>query len=553
MFMDYVFNVFFNQYFLLFLTAALGYLLGKVKIKSFTLGSTGGIFTGILIGWLMVTLANGVPETDSHFTTAQKLIGDSSTSGIVDPGFMNFFLIIFIAAAGLGVGRKIRKVLILTGVKLVVIGIIIPVISMVLTFGCLKLAPSLMGSNYSGYSISGMYSGSMTNTAAFGNSMAVINNNEEFYKEAYANTDLDGKVDAWAFLYGKTMTDEEGVTASLENQYAEELAAISNETARAEKLAAYVSEFMSTHSAEEITAKKNSAEMYAVIAVLAAKSVGENADDAARAAAISEAKAAGADYIPATLSDEQAASLMGKFKGTVSGAYAVAFPVGTIIIIILISILAALSRKQREGEGAFMSKHGNSASAAIPKKQTGKPNIFFNALTFGLVIFLGYLLGMIKIPLGNGTNFSFSFVGGVLIMALVVANLPLGKAFEIDPMALGFVREFGLLFFMSIIGLSYGYQVVHSFLGSGLVVAIMAAVVEIIAVAAALLLGRIMKLRWGLLAGAICGGCTSTVGLGTALVTMDSDEPGMGFGVSQPFAILANVLLIAWFHAQFFL
>jgi len=122
-----------------------------------------------------------------------------------------------------------------------------------------------------------------------------------------------------------------------------------------------------------------------------------------------------------------------------------------------------------------------------------------------------------------------------------------------DPMALGFVREFGLLFFMSIIGLSYGYQVVHSFLGSGLVVAIMAAVVEIIAVAAALLLGRIMKLRWGLLAGAICGGCTSTVGLGTALVTMDSDEPGMGFGVSQPFAILANVLLIAWFHAQFFL
>lgn len=120
-------------------------------------------------------------------------------------------------------------------------------------------------------------------------------------------------------------------------------------------------------------------------------------------------------------------------------------------------------------------------------------------------------------------------------------------------MALGFVREFGLLFFMSIIGLSYGYQVVHSFLGSGLVVAIMAAVVEIIAVAVALILGRIMKLRWGLLAGAICGGCTSTVGLGTALVTMDSDEPGMGFGVSQPFAILANVLLIAWFHAQFFL
>ena len=553
MFIDYLYNVFFNQYFLLFLTAALGYLLGKVKIKSFTLGSTGGIFTGIFIGWLMVTIAKTVPETDSHFATAQKLIGDSSTSGIVDSGFMNFFLIIFIAAAGLGVGRKIRKVLNMTGVKLVVIGVIIPVVSMVLTFGCLKLAPSLMGSNYSGYSISGMYSGSMTNTAAFGNSMAVINNNAEFYKNSYAEADIDGKVDTWAFLFGKTMTDEEGVRAALENQYKDELSAIADETAKAEKLQSYVTEFMSSHTEEEITAKRNSAEMYAVIAVLAAKSAGENATDEEKGAAIAAAKAQGADYIPAELSDDQANSLMGKFKGTVSGAYAVAFPVGTIIIIILISILAALSRKQRESEGAFMSKHGNASSDAIPRQPAGKPGIFFNALTFGLVIFLGYLLGMIKIPLGNGTNFSFSFVGGVLIMALVVANLPLGKEFEVDPLALGFIREFGLLFFMSIIGLSYGYLVVHSILGSGLVVAIMSAVVEIIAVAVALLLGRIMKLRWGLLAGAICGGCTSTVGLGTALVTMDSDEPGMGFGVSQPFAILANVLLIAWFHSQFFL
>ena len=530
MFMDYVYNVFFNQYFLLFLTAALGYLLGKVKIKSFTLGSTGGIFTGIFIGWLMVTIAKTVPETDSHYETALNLIGDSSTSGIVDSGFMNFFLIIFIAACGLGVGAKIRKVLNLTGVKLVVIGVVIPIVSMALTFGCLKLAPSLMGSNYSGYSISGMYSGSMTNTAAFGNSMAVINNNKEFYMNSYAESDIDGKVDAFAFLYGVEDEDPEAKKESV-----------------IKILAAKTVD-------EDAIAAENAAELATLDEEAKAARLEELVSEA-KGAAIGAALAQGDSYIPATLSEEQAASLMGKFKGTVSGAYAVAFPVGTIVIIIAISILAALSKKQREQEGAFVSKHGNKASAAIPQTPQGggKPNIFFNALTFGLVVFLGYLLGQIKIPLGNGTNFTFSFVGGVLIMALVVSNLPLPKAFQVDPLALGFVREFGLLFFMSIIGLSYGYQVVHSFLGSGLVVAVMAAVVEIVAVLIAIGLGKIMKLRWGLLAGAICGGCTSTVGLGTAMVTMDSDEPGMGFGVSQPFAILANVLLIAWFHGLFFL
>ena len=33
---------------------------------------------------------------------------------------------------------------------------------------------------------------------------------------------------------------------------------------------------------------------------------------------------------------------------------------------------------------------------------------------------------------------------------------------------------------------------------------------------------------------------------------MDSDEPIVGYGISQPFAILANVILISLFHSYFF-
>jgi len=39
-----------NQFFLMFLAIATGLLLGKIKIKDFSLGISGGIFTGIVRG-----------------------------------------------------------------------------------------------------------------------------------------------------------------------------------------------------------------------------------------------------------------------------------------------------------------------------------------------------------------------------------------------------------------------------------------------------------------------------------------------------------------------
>ena len=39
-----------NQFFLIFLAIALGLLLGKVKIGNFSLGVSGGIFSGIELG-----------------------------------------------------------------------------------------------------------------------------------------------------------------------------------------------------------------------------------------------------------------------------------------------------------------------------------------------------------------------------------------------------------------------------------------------------------------------------------------------------------------------
>ncbi len=452
---SYLVSVFTNTYFLLFVTAALGAALGKVKIKGFSLGNAAGIFSGIFVSWLVITIAKTVPETSTYYEKASGLI----KNGLVAQPFMMFFLILFIASVGLSVGGKIRSALNRTGLKLVVLGILIPVVAMALTWGCLLVGPSLMGDSFNGYAISGLYSGAMTNTAALGTSYEVVGNLQ--VEDRYAALDDADKADVLEMI---------------------------------------------------------------------------GAEDTASTGA---------------LAPEQVGAFLGKAKAAIGTGYAISFPVGTVGIILAMTLLAAATKKNKpsgehaQGGGAFGGRGGDN----------GKP-FLYSAVIFGLVIAVGILLGSITIPLGRGVSFSLSAVGGVLISAMVFSNIPKIGPFDLtmNPKTLSFLREFSLIFFMSVMGLLYGYNVVSALSGSLFVLAIMALVVEVVGILVAIFVGRVlMKMNWPLLAGAICGGCTSSVGLGTALSTMDSDEPIVGYGISQPFAILANVILISLFHSYFFI
>jgi len=60
------------------------------------------------------------------------------------------------------------------------------------------------------------------------------------------------------------------------------------------------------------------------------------------------------------------------------------------------------------------------------------------------------------------------------------------------------------------------------------------------------LVGRyIFKLNLIMLIGAICGGMTSTPGLGAAIEAVGSDEPAAGYVAIYPFALLGMVI---FFH-----
>ena len=132
-------TVFTNQYLILLITAALGAALGKIRVKGFSLGGTGGIFVGIFVGWGLSSLALKVPEFSALLDEATGEVT------LIPDGFSTFFLLLFICSIGLSVGNKLKSVLNRHGLKLVAIGVLIPIVSMALTWGCLKAGPAQIG------------------------------------------------------------------------------------------------------------------------------------------------------------------------------------------------------------------------------------------------------------------------------------------------------------------------------------------------------------------------------------------------------------------------
>ena len=403
-----------NQFFLIFLAIALGLALGKIKIGNFSLGVSGGIFSGIVIGFIAQTWAKGVQEGELGYSSATSVL----KTGVVSNLFFTFFLMLFLVSIGMKVGSGIGAIFKKYGIKFVIIGAMIPVISMIVSLVAyhfvLKGSPSVTE-----FETIGMFAGAMTSTPAYG-----------------------------------TALDAAGHVVS-----------------------------------------------------------GEALEAASSA---------------------------------ISLGYTVAFPIGVLVIVIMISFLPKLFGIDVAAEKAAYELELQSDVSNEKKLKDGP--LDFMVLAF--VAAIGILIGNIKIPLGSFGEFSLDAAGGILVSALVFSYI--GKIapvnFRMDQKALGTLYQTGLTFFMAVVGLRYGYDVVNSLMGSGLQLAIVAIFVEAIAVLIAFIIGhKVFKINWIILSGAIAGGCTSAPGLGAAISATGSEEPTAGYGAAQPFAILANVLLATLF------
>lgn len=177
----------------------------------------------------------------------------------------------------------------------------------------------------------------------------------------------------------------------------------------------------------------------------------------------------------------------------------------------------------------------------------------FDLAAFIVACLFGYTIGEITVPMGPLGDFSLGSTGGVLIGSLILGYVgKIGRLnFRMDSNVLSVIRQLSLAFFLAIVGLKYGYSVIDSVMSSttGAFLSLVSIVVGLSGMLAGFAIGRYaFKINWLMLSGAICGGMTSTPGLGAAIEAVGRDEPAAGYGATYPFALFGMVLFSIILH-----
>ena len=171
----------------------------------------------------------------------------------------------------------------------------------------------------------------------------------------------------------------------------------------------------------------------------------------------------------------------------------------------------------------------------------GRSDLAYHAIA----IVVGTLAGLLSVTIG-GIPVTLGVGGGVLVSGLCFGwlhtRLPVFGA--LPQPAQWILSEFGLSAFAAVIGLSAGSKAVAAIQQQGIALLMAGAAVTLIPMFVALYFGRyVLKLHPVVLLGALCGGQTVAAALSAANEETDSITPVLGFTVTYA---ISNVLLAVW-------
>jgi len=169
-------------------------------------------------------------------------------------------------------------------------------------------------------------------------------------------------------------------------------------------------------------------------------------------------------------------------------------------------------------------------------------------LTFAAGLALGLALGMVPIPLPGGVTVSLGFAGGPLVVALLAGTLDrtAGRVWTLPFSASVALRQIGLILFLAGIGTRAGSGFLATFGGTrGLVLlGAGAALTFATALVALWLAHRVLKIPMSLAMGMVAGIHTQPAVLGYALERTGNDIPSLGYAATYPAATLAKLVLV---------
>ncbi|WP_349237088.1 TrkA C-terminal domain-containing protein [Bacillus sp. REN3] len=173
------------------------------------------------------------------------------------------------------------------------------------------------------------------------------------------------------------------------------------------------------------------------------------------------------------------------------------------------------------------------------KKKLSVTNV--HILSLSLVLLLGIMAGMLPIHMPGLGTITFGVAGGPLFIALIIGHF--GKLGPIHARyyqpSNQVIRDIGLVLFLAGAGTTAGRGIVDVIQQEGFNLVIGGAIITTLPVIAGFFIARRL---FGLSVihslGALCGGMTSTPGLGATNQLIDSEDPSIAYAAAYPFALI---------------
>lgn len=161
-------------------------------------------------------------------------------------------------------------------------------------------------------------------------------------------------------------------------------------------------------------------------------------------------------------------------------------------------------------------------------------------LLLALVIFIGILLGKLKIA---GISLGITWI---LFVGIFFSHFNM----RMDPHALHFLKEFGLILFVYSVGLQVAPGFFSSFKKGGITLNMLAALIVLLGVLLTYILYKVTGLPVTTMVGILSGAVTNTPGLGAAqqayydITGNEGTAIAMGYAVAYPLGVIGIILAI---------
>jgi putative transport protein len=170
----------------------------------------------------------------------------------------------------------------------------------------------------------------------------------------------------------------------------------------------------------------------------------------------------------------------------------------------------------------------------------------FSYIGIGIGMALGFLIGAIQIPLPAIGKISLG-LSGVLIMALILgkARRTASVSWTIPLSANIVIRNLGLTLFLAQVGMSSGPKFAKTVADTGFQMLGMGVVVLIALVVPILVLGlRVFRLPYDEVAGIVAGACGNPAILAYSNKLTPSDRPDLGYAMIFPGMTIVKILFV---------